>query len=228
MKMFLSFAVSVLFFSSFNVCICAGQSSDVDYWDLNLGLDEKDNSFNQSNDGGYFGLDLGFGFDANDNYSKMPFVMDAMVGTELLLGEKFFFGCFMGYNFLSANDSGEGYKSRYNEHIIKWFVPLGFAYGKSMDNFNFRIGPTIGILAGMKSVTEIGKEKYVTRLRDMDPEPSLLSIGLRMGVTLGGFLEVTYEIGLLNHIDEDNIKHQVTFGFPIKFLRWDVDGNRYK
>lgn len=215
MKMFLSFAVSVLCFSCFNY-VCAGQSNDDDYMDLDLDL--EDNYFKQSNDDGYFGLDLGLGFDANDNYSKMPFVMDAMVGTECLLGEKFFFGCFVGYNFLSANDSGDGYKSRYNEHIIKWFVPIGFAYGKSMDNFNFRIGPTLGVLAGMKSVTEIGKEKYVTRLRDMDPESSL-SIGLRMGITLGGFLEVTYEIGLLNHI-EDNIKHQVTFGFPIKFLRF--------
>lgn len=202
MKRFLF--VSVFFSCCLNLFAQVGAYDDFAY------ADQED---------GYFGVDLGFGFDANDSYSKMPFVMDTMVGTELLWSGRFFFGCYMGYNYLSMNDSGDGYKSRYNEHIIRWFIPLGFACGKSYGDFNFRIGPTMDLLVGMKSVMEIGKEKYVTRLRDMDPEPELLSFGLRMGVTVADFLEVTYQVGLTNHM-ENGTKHQVTFGFPIKFVRY--------
>ena len=165
------------------------------------------------------GINLGLGFDANGDYARTPFIFEPMLDVEYCFSNNFLFGLQYGWNYLRMKDSDGDFKTKYNQHTMRCCPFIGFAIG-DYDKFNFKIGPTLDLLFGLKSVVSYGREQFVTKLTDYDEDAyDFCALGLRMGVGICGILDVYYQMGLTNHFENNPTIHQVTFVLPLRVNR---------
>lgn len=162
------------------------------------------------------GLNVGFGFANKGDLPKVPFVMDMMAGFEVCFPNGFVFGLYGGWDFTHYTSKEDDYKLTSNQHIMRTYPMIGFALG-DYSKFNFKIGPTLDMLMGSKSVISYGREQYVTKLSDIDDDAyHFCAMGLRVGFEISETFEVYYQVNLTKHFEDTPTVHQITFSLPLR------------